>query len=134
MNSANLLLGITLLFSGIEIGASDAPPADKGGGIIGLRETVNAKITPSVFKSLYETETIEFLKKGKVKITKNGITFAGKYREADGSVTFKRTVRGKAERFLKADGVLIHEENRDLYFNEFALAQRKEFHRRVNEQ
>lgn len=134
MISANLLLTLALISSAIEVGASDPAHARNDARIIGLTEKINAKLTPSVFKSLDESETIEFREESKVNVTKNGTTFSAIYHEADGSVTFKRSADGKAERFLKADGVLIREKNRHLYFNEFALATRKEFHRRIDEQ
>src|SRR5688572_12638987 len=122
MNPAKLLicptslLALALIFSGAKAGANP-PTSGTGGGIIGV--TINKKITPAdspgVFILADRSETIEFVGKGKVKVTKNGETFVSRCKKQNGFVTFKRTSTGKNERFRREDEVVIQQDSGVVY-------------------
>src|SRR5688572_6806700 len=106
-----------------------------GGGIIGVTDQRPPDMnTPGVYKLEDGTETIEFIGKNKVKITKDGIAFIAGCRAANGLLTFRRTPTGKPERFKRWDQILIHEESRTFFYSESTLAHREEFHNRVRTQ
>ncbi len=129
------VLALSLIFSGVHAGAN-SPAGGSGGGIVGV--TIYKKVipadSPGVFRLADRSETIEFVGKGKVKVTQNGVAFVSRCRVADGLVTFLRTPGGKRERFRRSGQVLIHQDSGIFYYDEPTLASREEFHRRVKSQ